>query len=119
MVERVRQLVSSFDSNSTASGKGLRDLAKRNPGEFTAAALTQLVEVEDTHGYRYLVFMLLQEESLLEAICSPISLSIPQAITITKLALIADPEFDLKLAEQFGRLSADEPEATRRGLPHG
>jgi hypothetical protein len=113
MVDNVRELVSAFDTNPSAAGRGLRELAKRNPGKFAAAAVAHLAEVKDSHGYRYLVFMLLGEESLVNAICSPTFLSIPQAITVTRLALFADPQFDLKLAEQFGGLSTEDPEAMR------
>src|SRR3979411_1533536 len=113
MVENVRQLVSSFDTNPSAAGRGLRELAKRNSGAFAAAAVAHLADVTDSHGYRYLVFMLLGEELLLNAICSSTFLSIHQAITVTKLALCADPQFDFKLVEKLGRLSAEETEATR------
>ncbi len=111
MEQSLRDLVNAFADNPAASGRELRELARQS-GEFTEAALPLLAELSESHGYRYLIVILLRGESLLEAICSPTFYTIPQAVAVTKIALTVDPQFDLRLALRINSIE-DEKNTAR------
>jgi len=96
------------------NGRALRELADWDWNQFKEAGLSVLMGDLESHGARYLVAVLLRENTLERAVCDASLFTLAQATAITKIATTIDTQFDIYLARRLtSSAKIDELEAVR------
>jgi hypothetical protein len=110
MDERLKEVLDRFAEDASTGLKALLGLLSEDRPAFHAAALVALRARMDAPGDEALARLLAEKDLLTEALCDPAVFTKDRAIEIARVAVLAQPILDSKLAHQLPDLEPERAE---------
>src|SRR5579884_2847848 len=114
MSAEISGVIAQFEANPVLGAKSMRTLLDENPQRFFAEALPLLRVCDETHGFQYLLTVLITQGWLQRALCNPDLFTFEEAMRLARRVVQVDPQFDAKLLrallQKNGSTPADELE---------
>ena len=110
MDERLKEVLDRFAEDASAGLKALLGLLSEDRPAFHASALVALRARMDAPGDEALARLLAEKDLLTEALCDPAVFTKDRAIEIARIAVLAQPILDSKLAHQLPDLEPERAE---------